>query len=49
MEKGARSREVVFPEGTWLEDDGSEVVGPVVLEIEVPLERLPYYRLQPNT
>ena len=46
IEQGARSRKVVFPEGIWIGDDGSEVVGPAVVEIQVPLERLPYYRLQ---
>jgi alpha-glucosidase (family GH31 glycosyl hydrolase) len=42
--KGQRSREVVFPEGNWKGDDGSIVNGPVTLKIEVPLERLPWYR-----
>ena len=42
--KGQRSREVVFPEGSWQGDDGSTVNGPVTLKIEVPLERLPWYR-----
>ena len=46
VESGARSRQVVFPEGTWLGDDGSIVKGPSETEINVPLERLPYYRLQ---
>lgn len=46
IESGARSRKVTFPEGTWLGEDGSEVVGPTTIEIDVPLERLPYYRLQ---
>ncbi len=46
IEAGARSREVHFPPGTWVGDDGSQVVGPTVVEIEVPLSRLPYYRLQ---
>jgi alpha-glucosidase len=44
-EKGARSREVVFPEGQWEGDDGSTVTGPATLTIQVPLQRLPYYRL----
>jgi len=44
MEKGKRSRSVVFPEGTWKGDDGSTVEGPVVKEVEVPLTRLPWYR-----
>ncbi len=43
MEKGARSREIVFPEGMWKGDDGSEVEGPLTLEVEVPLRRLPWY------
>jgi alpha-glucosidase (family GH31 glycosyl hydrolase) len=44
VEKGQRSREVVFPEGKWQGDDGSEVNGPTALTIDVPLERLPWYR-----
>ncbi len=45
VEKGARSREVVFPEGKWMGDDGSEVTGPAKLKIDVPLERLPWFRI----
>jgi alpha-glucosidase (family GH31 glycosyl hydrolase) len=44
VEKDARSRKVVFPAGTWIGDDGSEVVGPATVEIAAPLERLPYFR-----
>jgi alpha-glucosidase (family GH31 glycosyl hydrolase) len=44
LEKGARSRKVVFPEGKWEGDDGSKVKGGKTLVIEVPLTRLPYYR-----
>ncbi|MFC0539517.1 hypothetical protein [Pelagicoccus mobilis] len=46
VESGARSRKVSFPEVVWIGDDGSRVVGPAIVEIDVPLERLPYYRLQ---
>ena len=42
--KNQRSREVVFPEGSWQGDDGEVVVGPKTLEIEVPVNRLPWYR-----
>ena len=42
--KDQRSREVIFPEGKWQGDDGSIVNGPVTLKIEVPIERLPWYR-----
>ncbi len=44
-EQGARERSVTFPEGEWRGDDGSTVTGPTTLTIDVPLERLPYYRL----
>lgn len=43
--KGARARTVVFPPGRWQGDDGSTVEGPTQREIEVPLSRLPHYRL----
>ena len=46
VESGARTRSVAIPEGEWLGDDGTVVVGPKVIDIQVPLERLPYYRLQ---
>ena len=44
IEKGAVTREIVFPEGRWKGDDGSLVEGPVILEVAAPLERLPWYR-----
>ena len=43
VEKGARSRTVVFPEGRWKGDDGSIVNGGREMEIDAPLERLPYF------
>jgi alpha-glucosidase (family GH31 glycosyl hydrolase) len=42
--KGVRVREVTFPEGTWKGDDGSLVEGPTRVDVETPLERLPWYR-----
>jgi alpha-glucosidase len=47
LEKGARTRSVAFPEGRWEGDDGSVVEGPTRLEVEAPLERLPWYRRLP--
>jgi len=44
LEKGARSRKIVFPAGTWKGDDDSVVTGPCTMEVNVPLERLPWYR-----
>lgn len=46
VEKGATSRFISFPEGRWKGDDGSVVVGPVQLEIDAPLDRLPWFRRQ---
>lgn len=42
--KGQRTRMVQFPQGRWLGDDGSVVEGPIRLEVEAPLSRLPWYR-----
>ncbi len=44
LEKGARSREVVLPKGKWIADDGKTVKGGKTIQIDVPLERLPYFR-----
>jgi alpha-glucosidase (family GH31 glycosyl hydrolase) len=48
VERGARTRRVVFPPGRWRGDDGRLVRGPTILEVEVPLERLPWYRKTPG-
>lgn len=42
--KGQTSRTVLIPEGRWVGDDGSEVAGPVELQVEAPLSRLPWFR-----
>ncbi len=44
LEKGARSRPVVFPPGRWQGGDGSIVEGPTTVEVDAPLEQLPWYR-----
>jgi alpha-glucosidase (family GH31 glycosyl hydrolase) len=44
VEQGARKRRLVVPPGRWRGDDGSVVQGPATLLIDVPLERLPWYR-----
>jgi alpha-glucosidase len=44
LEKGARSREIVFPPGQWKGEDDSIVDGPTRVEVDAPLERLPWYR-----
>jgi alpha-glucosidase len=44
VEKGARKRRLAVPPGQWKGDDDSVVEGPTSLEIDVPLDRLPWYR-----
>ncbi|MBN2413264.1 glycoside hydrolase [candidate division KSB1 bacterium] len=43
LDKNAYSRTVMFPEGEWKGDDGSIVQGPCSIEIQAPIERLPWY------
>lgn len=44
IKKGADSRVIVFPKGTWQGDDGSIVEGKCTKEVSAPLSRLPWYR-----
>jgi len=44
IEKNSLSREIVFPPGKWVGDDGSTVSGPAKIKVNVPIERLPWYR-----
>ena len=43
VEKGAISRKVVIPPGTWKADDGTVVTGPATVEVATPLARLPHF------
>lgn len=43
VEKGSRKRSVVLPKGMWKADDGTSYKGNRTVEIEVPLNRLPYF------
>ena len=43
VEKGDRSRSVTLPMGKWKSDDGSIIEGGKIIEVDVPLERLPYF------
>jgi alpha-glucosidase (family GH31 glycosyl hydrolase) len=42
--KGAVSRSITFPPGSWKGDDDSLVEGPCTLVVDAPLHRLPWYR-----
>ena len=43
LKKGAISRTVVIPPGTWVSDRGEKFVGPTTITVETPLSRLPYF------
>ena len=43
VEKGATSRKVVIPPGTWRADDGAVVTGPATVTVAAPLARLPHF------
>lgn len=43
VEKGARKRKVILPEGKWKEDNGQVVIGDRIIEINVPINRIPYF------
>ncbi|MBZ0256621.1 glycoside hydrolase family 31 protein, partial [bacterium] len=44
LEKGARARAVVFPEGKWQDEDGAIISGPSTKTVDAPLVRLPWFR-----
>ncbi|XP_064100307.1 sucrase-isomaltase, intestinal-like isoform X2 [Macrobrachium nipponense] len=47
--EGATSRTVYFPKGEWYDTYGQKVVtGPATLELEAPLDKLPYFILGGN-
>ncbi len=43
LDKGAASRAVVIPPGTWQADDGTTVEGPKTVTVATPLARLPHF------
>jgi len=43
VEKGARKRKVILPEGIWKGDDGIIENGNRTIEIVVPIDRIPFY------
>ncbi len=44
LQKGARSRNVVIPQGKWRSDRGEVTRGPKTITVDGPLERLPWFR-----
>ena len=48
VEKGSFNRAVVLPKGKWQADDGKIFMGAKTIEVEAPLDRLPWFRLISN-
>lgn len=46
VQNGQRKRKVILPKGKWKADDGKTYRGGKTIEIEVPLNRLPYFTLK---
>jgi alpha-glucosidase (family GH31 glycosyl hydrolase) len=44
LEKNTYGREIVFPSGKWLGDDENIISGPCKIKVDVPINRLPWYR-----
>jgi alpha-glucosidase (family GH31 glycosyl hydrolase) len=45
VEKGVRSRKVILPKGNWIADDGKKYIGGTTVQVDVPIERLPFFQL----
>lgn len=45
VEKGKTSRTVQIPPGTWRADDGKLIKRPTRINVDVPLNRLPYFEM----
>jgi alpha-glucosidase len=43
MVSKGRARTVLLPKGKWRADDGKVYKGPAKVNIDVPLERLPFF------
>ena len=43
VEKGAKERKVVIPEGWWIGDDGKVFDGPREIVVTTPLDRIPHF------
>lgn len=46
LDEQGTSRQVMLPKGEWIGDDGKTFNGGATYTIEVPLDRIPYFRLK---
>ncbi len=48
LKKGEGKRKVMIPDGKWQSDEGIKIEGGRIIEIEVPINRLPYFAKMKN-
>ena len=48
LDRKGNARQVVLPKGKWLADDGKKYEGGATYDLNVPLDRIPYFRLMTN-
>ena len=48
LDRKGDARQVVLPKGKWLADDGKKYEGGATYDLNVPLDRIPYFRLMTN-
>lgn len=46
--QGQKGRHVVLPSGNWMDDTGKKYKGGQTINIDVPIDRLPYFKLVKN-
>jgi len=46
LDKKGNSRQVLLPKGKWIGDDGKTFDGGSTYVMEVPLGRIPYFKLK---
>jgi alpha-glucosidase (family GH31 glycosyl hydrolase) len=46
LDKKGTRRQLVLPKGTWIGDDGKTLTGGATYDLEVPLDRIPCFRLK---
>lgn len=49
IERGASTRTVILPHGSWLSDQGETVTGPATIAVERALSRIPRFTRIPES
>lgn len=44
LKKGAFEKDIIFPQGTWIDEDGNTYAGGKTHRVKTPIDRLAWYR-----